>query len=196
MKRMALILLLSSLALAQRQPVGQTIDISGVKPETSKTTVQNARLEPNKLQLETGAGTITVSGYPTWLEAQQFVGSSLSTNARMLPDGIETRLELAQNNRPFLVLGSRTSPNSILIGNWRFGFKITEKTAYINLEPRTVALPLGRSVVVRQGLIIWCVRLAALHLPAPSKPNVSNEAENPRFDWAALRVMTTGQCQN
>ena len=114
----------------------------------------------------------------------------------MRPDGIETRLELAQGKTPFLLLGSSTSPNSMLFGKWRFSLQTAERTAFINLEPQIMALPLGRGVVVRQGLLIWCVRLAALHLPIPSKPNVASEAESPRFDWAALRVTKAGQCQN
>ena len=146
--------------------------------------------------LETSSGAISIMGYPAWLESQKLVGTTLTTAFRVRPDGAETRLEFSRSQRPFLIIGSSTSPNSLLVGNWRFALKIAEKSALVSLEPQTIVLPLEKNVLVKQGLLLWCVRLAALHLPVPSQPNVANEAETPRFDWAALRVSQATQCQN
>ena len=196
MKYLLAVLLLSSLVLAQRQIVGQGIAIQGVTEESPKSTIRNVRLEGKKMTLETSVGVISILGYPTWLESQKLVGTTLTTAFRLRPDGAETRLEFSRSQRPFLIIGSSTSPNSLLVGNWRFALKIAEKSALVSLEPQTIVLPLEKNVLVKQGLLLWCVRLAALHLPVPSQPNVANEAETPRFDWAALRVSQATQCQN
>ena len=196
MRFLGTIILFSSLVLAQREIVGQKIIVQGIDTDTPKSTITKTRLEPQKLLLETSVGVISILGYPAWLESQKLVGTTLTTAFRLRPDGAETRLEFSRSQRPFLIIGSSTSPNSLLVGNWRFALKIAEKSAFITLEPQTIALPLEKNVLVKQGLLLWCVRLAALHLPVPPTPNVANEAETPRFDWAALRVSRATQCQN
>ncbi len=196
MKHLLFVLLLSSLVLAQRQIVGQSIAVQGITEDRPKSTITKTRLESQKLLLETSSGVVSILGYPAWLESQKLAGTTLTTAFRLRPDGAETRLEFSRNQRAFLIIGSSTSPNSLLLGNWRFALKIAEKSALITLEPQTIALPLEKNVLVKQGLLLWCVRLAALHLPVPSQPNVANEAETPRFDWAALRVSRATQCQN
>jgi hypothetical protein len=196
MKPLYALLVCSSLALAQREVLGTSIGIVGLNNESTSGIIRTSRLENNKLNLETSAGQISILGYPTWLETQKLIGANLSATQRLRPDGAETRLEFSKGKTPFLVIGSSTRPNSVLIGNWRFALKISEKSAFVNLEPQSISLPLEKNMLVKQGLLLWCVRLAALHLPTPSKPNLANETETPRFDWAALRVSRATQCQN
>ena len=196
MRFLGIIILFSSLVLAQREVIGQKIIVQGIDTDTPKSTITNTRLEEKKILLETNAGVISILGYPTWLESQKLVGTSLTTTYRLRPDGSETRLEFSRSQTPFLIIGSNTNPNSVLLGKWRFALKIADKSAFVNLEPQTITLPLEKNVLVKQGLLLWCVRLAALHLPVPSQAGISNEAETPRFDWAALRVSRATQCQN
>jgi hypothetical protein len=194
MKYFLLLLLCSSVVFAQRQMIGQTIEVQGINQETPKSTIKTVQLEMQKLLLETSAGQISILGYPSWLVSQRLIGTTLTATQRLRPDGSETRLEFARTRTPFLLLGAKTSPNAVLIGNWRFTLQISERTAFINSDTQTMALPLDKNVLVKQGLLLWCVRLAALHLPAPNQAGVANEAENPRFDWAALRVSRAAQC--
>ncbi len=195
MKLLPLVFICSSLVLAQRETIGQGILISGVDSDTPKSQVLRMRLEQQTLTLETSAGQVQIAGFPAWLN-QNLIGTTLTTFYRLRPDGPETRLEWTRGKTPFLLLGSNTSQNSVLLGNWRFLNRIADKTAFIELLGKNKALPLGRSVLLKQGLLLWCVRLAALHLPAPNEPNIANEAETPRFDWAALRVAKGTDCQN
>jgi hypothetical protein len=181
-------------ALAQRSAVGEPISVFGLKEELQNGTVQTARVENTRLNLETSFGQLEVQGYPKWLESQPLSGSQLLALARLLPDGLETRLEFSRNKTPFLLIGSRSSPLGTVIGAWRWsGF--TAQSAQLTLTPKTQTIPLGQAVVVKQGLLLWCMRLAAIHLPTPETPGLSNEAERPRFDWAAWRVSKTEQCR-
>jgi hypothetical protein len=157
--------------------------------------VLKVRLEEQTLILETSVGQVQILGFPTWFN-QNLIGTTLTSFYRLRPDGPETRLEFTRGKTPFLLLGANTSQNSLLLSNWRFLNKIADQTAFVELLGKTMALPLGRSVLLKQGLVLWCVRLAALHLPAPDEPNIANEAENPRFDWVALRVAKVTDCQN
>ncbi len=196
MKYISALLLFSALALAQRDTIGQSMVVRGVDSEPTRSQVKSMRLEQQTMTLETNTGQISIIGYPVWLERQQLAGTSLVSDSWLRPDGPETRLEFARTYSPFLILGSHTSPNSGLLGGWRFTSRIAEKTAFVQLLEKTTALPLERNVLIKQGLLLWCVRLAALHLPQATQPNVSNEAETPRFDWAALRVGKASLCHN
>jgi hypothetical protein len=195
MKALHLVFVCSSLVLTQRETIGQRILVSGIDTDTPKSQVLSMRLEQQILSLETSAGQVKITGFPTWLN-QNLMGTTLTSFYRLRPDGPETRLEWTRGKTPFLLLGSSTSPNSVLLGNWRFLNRITDRTAFIELFGKNKALLLGRAVLLKQGLLLWCVRLAALHLPAADEPNIANEAEGPRFDWAALRVAKVTDCQN
>lgn len=156
-------------------------------------TVQKTTLEPKHLRLETSFGQILVQGYPKWL-TQPLEGTALVALYRFLPDGPEARLEFSRNQATFLLLGSRSSQKSLAVGNWRWG-SFTSQSAQLDLLPKSQTIPLGKSVLVKQGLLLWCMHLAAIHLPAPETLGLSNEAERPRFDWVAWRVARAEQCR-
>jgi hypothetical protein len=193
-KRGLAALLCLGLAFAQRSAVGEPITVRGLESESQSGTIQVARFVQKRLELETSFGQLEVQGYPKWLEAQSLGGSQLLALVRLLPDGPETRLEFSRNKTPFLLIGSRSSPLGTAIGAWRWsGF--TTQSAQLTLTPKTQTIPLGQPVVVKQGLLLWCMHLAAIYLPTPETPGLSNEAERPRFDWAAWRVAKTEECR-
>ncbi len=190
------LLFFSGLALAQRETIGQGIVVRGVDSEPTRSQVKSMRLESQTVTLETSTGQISIIGYPAWLMGQQLAGTSLVSDSWLRPDGPQTRLAFARTYSPFLIIGSRTAPGADLFGGWRFTSRIAGTTAFVQLLEKTTSLPLERNVLMKQGLLLWCVRLAALHLPQATQANVSNEAETPRFDWAALRVSKASLCHN
>jgi hypothetical protein len=189
-----LALLYFGLALAQRGVVGEPIDVDGLGSEIQNGTVQAVRLEQKRLSLETSFGQLKVLGYPVWLDTQNMIGSQVLALYRLLPDGPEARLEFSRSQSPFLLIGSHTSQLSAVVGSWRWGAFSTSSTQ-LNLLLRNQTVPLGQAVLVKSGLVNWCLRLAAIHLPTPETPGLSNEAERPRFDWAAWRVAKTTDCR-
>jgi hypothetical protein len=187
-KYLAFCLLLSSLAVAQRDTIGQAIGIGGIAPGSTTSSIGNVTLENKTLSLETDLGIITVQNYP--LEQQNFVGKTIIATRLDRPDGPESQL-VFQNTTPFLIIGAKTSTGGKTIGKYRFSRQIDGLTAHLELGTRRVALPLGKNVMVRNGVVPWCVRLVAMHLPKPA----ALEADNPRFDWVALKVVREKNCQ-
>jgi hypothetical protein len=198
--RLVFALLLSSLifvqnqvglVLAQRTIVGQALGLRGVNEETPKSQIQSLQLEAQTLRLKTTSANIELLGFPAWLEPQSLIGSTLTPQFRQYPDGFEARLEFAKNNLAFLLLGVRSSLGAAVVGTWRFDTLADATGTSILMGSRRRVLPLGKNV----WLGAWCVRLLALHLPPPPKPNVASEAEQPRFDWAAWRVTRVADCR-
>ncbi|MFN3266171.1 MAG: hypothetical protein ACK41E_04955 [Deinococcales bacterium] len=193
MKYLGWLLLCGCIAFAQRSVMGSPIDILGLESELQRGAVQKSTLEPNQLRLETDFGQFAVQGYPKWLTLP-LQGTALLALYRFLPDGPEARLEFSRNRSTFLLLGSRSSQKSLAVGNWRWG-SFNTRSAQLDLLPKSQTIPLGKPVLVKQGLLYWCMHLAAIHLPTPETPSVSNEAERPRFDWVAWRVARAEQCR-
>ncbi len=188
MKSLALCLLLSSLAFAQRDTIGQAIGIGGIASGSKTSKISAVKLENNILTLETDSGAITVQNYP--LEQKNFVGNTIIASRCDHPDGPESQL-VFQNPSPFLTIGAKTSIIGSTIGKYKFSRQIDGKTAQLELGTRHVVLALGKNVLVRNGVVPWCVRLVAMHIPKPA----ALEADNPRFDWVALRVLRAKDCQ-